>query len=103
MQETKKTKKMLEVLRAEEYKQAREKELNDFKTFYNIVSSNPLCDADKKVRIDIRHTRETLNNIYCNKEVAQKILDLIKADVEKEVKDAEEKLKRLESELKEIL
>lgn len=103
MKETKKREKMIEVLRVEEYKQAREKELDDFKTFYNIVSNKPLCDADKKVRIDIRHTRETLNNICCNKEVAQKILDLIKADVEKEVKEAEEDLRRLENELKEML
>lgn len=78
----KKQKKIFEVLKAEEIKQQREKQLEDFCTFYNIVSGKDLCDADKKVRVDIHHTREKLTGILCNKIVAQKILDLIKEDIE---------------------
>ena len=103
IQETKESKKMFEVLKAEEKKQRREKQLKDFCAFYNIVSGKDLCDADKKVRIDIHHTREELTGIICNKIVAQKILDLIKEDVEKQINDAEEDLKTLKKELKEIL
>lgn len=103
IQETKETKKMFEVLKAEEKKQHREKQLEDFCAFYNIVSEKDLCDADKKVKIDIHHTREELKGITCNKIVAQKILDLIKEDIEKQVNDAEKDLKALKKELKEIL
>lgn len=103
IRETKENKKMFKVLKAEEIMQQREKQLEDFCAFYNIVSGKDLCDADKKVRIDIHHTREALTGIICNKIVAQKILDLIKADVEKEVNEAEENLKVLKKELKEIL
>ena len=103
IQETKESKKMFEVLKVTEIKQHREKQLKDFCAFYNIVSGQDLCDADKKVRIDIHHTREELTGIICNKIVAQKILDLIKEDVEKQINDAEEDLKTLKKELKEIL
>ena len=103
IRETKETEKMFEVLKAEEIKQQREKQLEDFCAFYNIVSGKDLCDADKKVRIDIHHTREELTGIICNKRVAQKILNLIKEDVKKQFKDAEEDLKVIKKELKEIL
>ena len=103
MRETEKTKKMFDVLKCEDIKQAREKQLEDFKTFYNIVSGEDFCEADKKVRIDIHHTREELTGILCNKVVAQKILDLIKGDTEKQVVEAEEDLKKAEKELKEML
>ena len=103
IRETKETKKMFEVLKATEIKQHIEKQLEDFCAFYDIVSGQDFCDADKKVNIDIHHTREELTGITCNKIVAQKILDLVKEDIEKQLNDAEKDLKALKKELKEIL
>ena len=42
IQETKESKKMFEVLKAEEKKQRGEKQLKDFCAFYNIVSGKDL-------------------------------------------------------------
>ena len=103
LKENKPVIKQIDIMRsAEATKVAREKDLNALISFDNILSYEG-CEADKQCYITIRHTRDTLEDIVCSRQVARLFLSYIKTDLEKKVKEAEDEYVKEKTKLKEML